>query len=99
MGVDITTIKVTCQDGYQLVGSLFTPQGPSKLKAGIMIAPATGIKRQFYASFAQHLSEQGYGVLTFDNRGIGQSVIGHVSKVRLHYSNGASKTCPQYLTH
>jgi len=38
-----------------------------------MIAPATGIKRQFYFSFAQFLSENGYAVLTFDNRSIGGS--------------------------
>lgn len=39
-----------------------------------MIAPATGIKRQFYNSFATFLSENGYAVITFDNRGIGESI-------------------------
>lgn len=38
-----------------------------------MIGPATGIKRGFYHSFAKHLAERGYGVITFDNRGIGDS--------------------------
>ena len=39
-----------------------------------MIAPATGIKRQFYHSFATFLAEQGFGVITYDNEGIGQSL-------------------------
>ena len=41
-----------------------------------MIAPATGIKKQFYDSFAQYLAENGYGVITYDNRGIGSSING-----------------------
>lgn len=39
-----------------------------------MLAPATGIKRQFYWAFAQFLAESGFAVLIFDNRGIGQSI-------------------------
>ncbi len=38
-----------------------------------MIAPATGIKQQFYFSFAKHLAENGFATITFDNRGIGKS--------------------------
>jgi len=43
-----------------------------------MIAPATGIKRGFYNSFASYLAEQGYGVICFDNRGIGDSKNGNI---------------------
>ena len=42
-----------------------------------MIGPATGIKRRFYSRIAQHLSAHGYGVMTYDNRGIGDSLQGH----------------------
>lgn len=63
-------IKIACEDGFELAGTIYRPE---KVKAAIMLAPATGIKRQFYNSFAQHLAENGYAVLTFDNRGIGQS--------------------------
>jgi len=38
-----------------------------------MIAPATGIKKEFYAAFAFFLAENGFATLTFDNRGIGES--------------------------
>lgn len=65
-----TETKIKCEDGVELAGTLFNPE---EVKAAVLIGPATGIKRQFYTSFARHLCEKGYGVLTFDNRGIGQS--------------------------
>ena len=45
----------------------------SLLKGAVLIGPATGVKRQFYANFANYLAESGYAVLTYDNRGIGES--------------------------
>lgn len=67
-----TSIQITCKDDYPLSGVLYRPRGP--IKAAVMIGPATGIKKTFYNSFATHLAEQGYGVLTFENRGIGESL-------------------------
>lgn len=61
-----------------LAGTLFKPE--STLKGAILMAPATGIKRQFYQHFANYLSTQGYGVLTFDNEGIGESLIEPIAK-------------------
>lgn len=74
----ITDIKIDCSDAYQLAATLFTPASSIQLKAAVMIAPATGIKRGFYAAFAEYLAEQGYAVLTFNNRGIGDSLHGKV---------------------
>ncbi|MEM1219915.1 MAG: alpha/beta fold hydrolase, partial [Bacteroidota bacterium] len=70
-------IKVICSDGYPLAATIYRP---SETKAAIMIAPATGIKRAFYHAFAEHLATHGYGVITFDHRGIGGSLSGAVSK-------------------
>lgn len=63
-------LKIKCEDGFELSGTVFNP---TEVKAAILIAPATGLKQQFYNSFATYLSENGFGVLTFDNRGIGKS--------------------------
>ncbi|NRA59712.1 MAG: alpha/beta fold hydrolase [Psychrobium sp.] len=71
-------IKVTCPDGIALAATLFEPQ--KTIKGAIIIGPATGIKRQFYSHFARHLANHGYGVITFDNRGIGQSCLDGVEK-------------------
>ena len=70
-------LTVTCSDGHSLGATLYRP---SVLKAAVMIAPATGIKRIFYHSFAEHLASQCYGVITYDNRGIGDSLQGPISR-------------------
>jgi len=74
--MDSADIKITCADQIQLAATSFTPK--QALKGAILIAPATGIKRQFYVNFASHLAKHGYGVVTFDNRGIGGSLIGAI---------------------
>lgn len=69
-----TPIVVTCADGYPLSAHIHrNPHPHSPCKGGILLAPATGFKQTFYFNFAAWLAEQGYVVLTFDNRGIGQS--------------------------
>ena len=74
--VSLEEITLYCQDSTPLAATLFRPATPSR--AGVLIGPATGIKRQFYQHFATFLAQQGYTVLTFDNRGIGGSLLGQV---------------------
>lgn len=74
MDIKKETIQINCKDDYTLAGNVYEPS--KAVKAGVMISPATGIKKEFYNSFATHLTEQGYGVITFDNRGIGGSLHG-----------------------
>lgn len=69
-------VIINCEDGFNLTGTLYKP---TEIKSAVMIAPATGIKRQFYAAFARHISKSGFAVLTFDNRGIGQSIDGFLN--------------------
>ena len=63
-------VKIECEDGFKLSGKLLKPK---KILSSVMIAPATGIKKEFYAAFAYFLAENGFATLTFDNRGIGES--------------------------
>jgi predicted alpha/beta hydrolase len=76
--IGINDISVTCNDGTCLRATVFSPN--TQAKGAIMVGPATGIKRQFYSAFATFLCEQGFGVITFDNRGIGESAQVPVSK-------------------
>jgi predicted alpha/beta hydrolase len=71
-------IKIQCSDNTELAATLFSPL--NNIEAAIIIGPATGIKRIFYASFANYLAENGFAVIAFDNRGIGDSLNGHVKK-------------------
>ena len=63
---------ITCDDGYRLTGHFFRP-ATDVPRGAVLIAPATGFRHQVYFSFATWLSEQGFAVLAFSNRGIGDS--------------------------
>lgn len=69
------TFWMTCKDGYRLAAH-FYPAQSKQLANPVLICPATGITKNFYHSFASWLSEQGYDVLSFDFRGIGDSLHG-----------------------
>ncbi|MEO9300876.1 alpha/beta fold hydrolase [Acinetobacter pittii] len=69
------SLWMTCKDGYQLAAH-FYPAQSRQLDNPVLICPATGITKNFYHSFASWLSEQGYDVLSFDFRGIGDSLHG-----------------------
>lgn len=71
------TIEIITKHPATLAATLFKP---TTLKAAVMIAPATGIKRQFYQNFAQYLSEHGFGVIIYDNEDIGESVQGNLKQ-------------------
>lgn len=73
-----TDMHITTDKNAKLAATVFCPA--SRPKAAVMIAPATGIKRQFYHGFAQYLAEHGYGVITFDNEGIGESLQRSIQK-------------------
>ncbi len=65
-----TEMNIKCTDDFLLSAMLYRPE---KIKAAVLIAPATGIKKRFYNAFATFLAENGYGVICFENRGIGGS--------------------------
>ena len=77
-------IEIRCADDFKLSGNLYQVNQP---KAAILIAPATGIKKEFYHSFAQFLADNGYSVLTFDYRGIGESKLGSINNINASLAN------------
>ena len=68
---DSENIVFSTRDDVVLSGTLFLPENP---KALVLVCAATGIRQQFYWTFAEWLATQGHGVLTFDCRGIGASL-------------------------
>ncbi|MGE0873694.1 MAG: alpha/beta fold hydrolase [Burkholderiales bacterium] len=67
-------------DGYRLAGILFRPETP--IGRAVLINSATGVRQEFYAKFAAFLLERGFTVLTYDYRGIGQSLRGPLQALR-----------------
>jgi predicted alpha/beta hydrolase len=64
-------LMLPARDGVKLAASLFEPETSNGL--AVLLNSGTGVPRQFYAAFAAHLASQGFAVLTYDYRGIGQS--------------------------
>jgi len=67
--------RIPALDGLPLGATVFEPSGPrsARDRKAIFMASATGVKRERYRPFALHLARQGWSVVTFDYRGIGDS--------------------------
>lgn len=77
---EFETLTIKCKDGYPLTARFYVANAASRKALPILICPATGITAQFYHSFNVWLQAQGYDVLCFDFRGIGQSLNGPLKK-------------------
>ena len=77
-----STLTVVTERNQPLTASVYVPENTENeaIKNALMIAPATGIKRSFYHRFATYLANQGFGVITYDNEGIGDSLTCPLSK-------------------
>ncbi len=62
-------LRIRARDGAALAATFHRGAGPDC----VVVAGATGVKRQVYAPFARFLVSKGFSVLTFDYRGIGGS--------------------------
>lgn len=59
---------ITCGDGKLITATHFGFKG----NPTVLISPAIGTQRRYYQNFAKFLYENGFQVLTFDYRGIGE---------------------------
>lgn len=66
-------VTLPAADGYPLAGTLHEPEPGTAGGAAVVVHPATGVRRSYYARFAAFLAERGFAVLTYDYRGIGGS--------------------------
>lgn len=71
-------LPILCKDGYELAARFYAQTNTKKPNLPVLICPATGITKQFYHHFALWLSEQGFDVMVFDFRGIGESLHGQL---------------------
>ena len=64
-------------DRVLLRGTMFRPkENPENIPNGIItVHSGTGVPQGFYHRFAETVAEKGYGVITYDYRGIGQSAL------------------------
>lgn len=67
----ITAHRIPSRDGFLLGATLVEPSG--EVKGCIQINSATGARKEIYLNLARYLAENGWAVLLFDYRGIGES--------------------------
>ncbi|WP_257283048.1 serine aminopeptidase domain-containing protein [Endozoicomonas sp. SESOKO1] len=67
----IKSIIIETHDGYHLAGSEFVPEHTNGI--GVIINGATGVLRRYYQAYAEFLCQQGFTVLSYEFRGIGES--------------------------
>jgi len=72
---EFETLTLQCQDGYRLSARFYAAISETE-KLPVLVCPATGITKQFYHQFCVWLQAQGYAVMVFDFRGIGDSLHG-----------------------
>lgn len=96
-------ITLNCPDGVALAGHFFArSHANTSNELPVLIAPATGVKQQFYFRFAQWLSQQGHDVLVFDYRGIGLSLHGPLKACRaslVQWGQQDQRTAIDWLLH
>jgi predicted alpha/beta hydrolase len=66
------TVQIITADGTALTAKKFTPT--STIKSVVVMPAAMGVKQNFYEPFAEFLAENGIAVLSFDYRGMGESI-------------------------
>jgi predicted alpha/beta hydrolase len=72
--VERGAVHITTSDGITLAASVFHPARSGSPAAVLILNSATGVRRQFYARFAAHLASRNIAVVTYDYRGIGDSL-------------------------
>jgi predicted alpha/beta hydrolase len=65
------SLSLDSDDGATLAARLYARDGA--VKAAVLIGGAMGVKQDYYAPFAEWLSTQGFAVMSFDYRGMGES--------------------------
>lgn len=69
----VQDLRIPATDGFELAATLYRQGEGGRAERFVLITSATGVKRRYYHKYACFLCEQGFAVLTFDYRGIGDS--------------------------
>ena len=70
----MSEFHITTADGVRLAAEW--DGAPTASRGTVLVAPATGVSKDFYAALATHIASLGFAVLRWDPRGIGASKTG-----------------------
>jgi len=91
-------LEVTANDTLQ--AHHYPAHAPVRRNRSVIVGPATAVPQTVYIKFCQYLAEQGFDVLCFDYRGIGQSFSGDIRDYRdIGFSAWAEHDYPAVIDH
>lgn len=82
-------LTLTTQDETSLTARYYANTSQVQSQAILLIAGATGVAQHFYRHYAQAANKQGFEVLTFDYRGIGDSAPASLKGYKMRYLDWA----------
>lgn len=87
--VTVQTQTFHAEDGYELTGTEYLPQQAAH--STLLINSGTAIPRGFYDKFARYAATQGFIVLSYDYRGIGDSAQASIKHSNIRYRDWGQK--------
>jgi predicted alpha/beta hydrolase len=90
-------LMVPADDGLSLAATRFEAARTEPDAPIVIIGPAVGVKRSYYARFAAYLADLGHPVLSFDYRGIGGSRQGSLVRSRVRMRDWCTLDVPGVL--
>ncbi|HXD05260.1 MAG TPA: alpha/beta fold hydrolase [Burkholderiaceae bacterium] len=85
------SFEVRTADGQCICAREFAHAGATRV---VVIAPAMGVKQDYYLPFAQWLADQGFAAITFDYRGLGESAPRRLRGFRASIDDWALRDLP-----
>jgi predicted alpha/beta hydrolase len=89
-----TEVRISAGDGHPLQ---MTTYGPADARTWLLINSAMGVRRRFYRHLAGHLAGQGIGVVTYDYRGMGDSLVDGAQAAPVRLEDWGRKDFPAVL--
>lgn len=94
---------ITASDGYELAASIYravrsnSSHGTTEQEQIILLNSGTGVKRGYYTKFASFLASNGFTVITYDYRGIGESLRTDIRDFDTSISEWGEKDCTSVI--
>jgi len=67
-------LQINTRDGVALAATLYEPGTTNATATTVIVNSGVAVRRRFYDGFARYLCENGFTVITYDYRGIGDSL-------------------------
>lgn len=87
-------VLITTEDGHNLYATVHASRDA---RTWLLINSAMGVRRRFYRHLAAHLVQHGIGVITYDYRGMGDSVVSRQQLSRIRLEDWGRRDFPAVL--